>query len=147
MYPRNPSGMGSGVGIVSVKLKSAKSGRSAELANSTILWRSGPHPHIFELALSGELLETAGCAGISSRSSTTSKQERLIQPRMITPGRSILHMRELSHAIRMCVKNYFVQLHERIWAALVRNCSNNPMSSSQLSGKKHFLSLSIYIES
>src|SRR6266545_5717468 len=58
-----------------------------------MLLARGPHPPRFEGELSsGELLETATWPGISSRSSTTSKHERLIQPRTSSTPTSFLHI-------------------------------------------------------
>lgn len=87
-----------------VKLTGAKSARCAWFADSTTLLARGPHPPRFELELlSRELLETAAWPGISSRSSTASKTERLIQPRMSRAPISFLHMiRIIPHNPRAC---------------------------------------------
>jgi hypothetical protein len=70
-----------------------------------MLLARGLQPPRFEVELlSGELLETATWPEISSRSSTTSKPERLTQPRMRRTAISFLHMRAIIHANLELVK-------------------------------------------
>src|SRR5678815_625159 len=53
-------------------------------ADSTILLAKVPQPPNLDVPLSGgEVLEIAGWPGISSKSSTTSKQDKIIHPAMV----------------------------------------------------------------
>jgi len=69
-----------------------------------MLLAKGPHPPRFEVEPSGDAFETAAQPGISSRSSTTSKPDRLVQPRMSRAAISFLHMRTIISAIQGLVK-------------------------------------------
>ena len=66
---------------------------SVSFADSIMLLARGPQPPRVAVELSsGELLQTPSWPVISSRSSTTSKQERLTQPRMTRTATNFLHM-------------------------------------------------------
>src|SRR5215207_4603651 len=66
---------------------------SVSFADSTMLLARGPQPGRVAVELSsGELLQPVTWPEISSRSSTTSKQERLTQPRMTRTATNFLHM-------------------------------------------------------
>ena len=75
------------------------------LADSTMLFARGPHPPRFEpeVASSGAG-ERAVWPGASSRSSITSKPERLTHPRMSRTAKSFLHMRRIIHRMMRLVK-------------------------------------------
>jgi hypothetical protein len=101
--------------IPSVNVTSEKTADSGtRLNDSMMLLASGPHPRRVDVELfSGVVLEIEALRGISSRSSTTSKQERLTQPRMSRIARTFLHIAGIFRAFVLIVNIRQPRFRER----------------------------------
>lgn len=91
--------------ITSVNVTSEKSADfGTRLNDSIMLLASGPHPRGVDVEpCSGDALEIEPLRGISSRSSTTSKQERLTHPRVSRTAKTFLHIAGIFRAFVVIV--------------------------------------------